>query len=134
MHTFILIPGAGGGAWYWHLVVPRPERRGHEAIPRPLPAGADSAGLADVAEAVIRAIGERQPQRVVLVAQSMAGFTVPLVCQRARVGMVILVNAMIPNPGETPGAWWANTDHREAKRLQNVKDGRPADAPFDPRV
>jgi hypothetical protein len=43
---------------------------------------------------------------------------------------MVLVNAMIPRPGETPGEWWTNTHHDEAKREQNLRDGRPADA-FD---
>jgi pimeloyl-ACP methyl ester carboxylesterase len=41
---------------------------------------------------------------------------------------------MIPKPGETPGEWWGNTGHGEAKRQQNVRDGRGADAPFDPLI
>jgi pimeloyl-ACP methyl ester carboxylesterase len=44
------------------------------------------------------------------------------------------VNAMIPKPGETPGEWWGNTGHGKAKRRQNVRDGRRADAPFDPLI
>src|SRR5215469_10694172 len=48
--------------------------------------------------------------------------------------MVVLVNAMIPKPGETPGEWWENTGHAEATRQQNVRDGRRADAPFDPLI
>jgi hypothetical protein len=32
MSMFVLIPGAGGVAWYWHLVVPLQERAGHDAI------------------------------------------------------------------------------------------------------
>ena len=130
--TFILIPGAGGSAWYWHLVAPKLEQRGHEAVPVSLPAVDDTAGLSEYAATVIRAIGNREPRRVVLVAQSLAGFTVPLVCQQARVASVVLVNAMIPKPGETPGEWWTNTDHDEAKREQNRRDGRSADVPFDP--
>jgi hypothetical protein len=51
-----------------------------------------------------------------------------------RVAMLVLVNAMIPKPGETPGEWWANTGHRDAKRRQNVREGRSADAPFDPLI
>lgn len=39
---------------------------------------------------------------------------------------------MIPKPGETPGEWWTNTRHDGARRRQNRRDGRPADAPFDP--
>jgi hypothetical protein len=29
--TFVLIPGAGGTAWYWHRVVPLLRAAGHEA-------------------------------------------------------------------------------------------------------
>jgi len=122
--TFILIPGAGGSAWYWHLVAPKLEQRGHEAVPVSLPAADDTAGLPEYAATVIHAIGNREPRRVVLVAQSLAGFTVPLVCQKARFALAVLVNAMVPKPGETPGEWWTNTGHDEAKREQNRRDGR----------
>jgi hypothetical protein len=44
MTTFVLIPGAGGAAWYWHRVVPLIERAGHEAIAVDLPAEDESAG------------------------------------------------------------------------------------------
>ena len=96
--TFILIPGAGGSAWYWHLVVPILKQRGHEAIPVALPAADDTAGLPEYAAAVVRAIGDRDPRRVILVAQSLAGFTAPLVCDEVPVALLVLVNAMIPNP------------------------------------
>src|SRR5262245_48386225 len=131
---FILIPGAGGSPWYWHRVAPKLQQRGHEAIPVALPAADNAARLPEYAAAVVRAIGDREPTRVILVAQSMAGFTAPLVCKEIAVAMLVLVNAMIPEPGETPGEWWANTRHEAAKRAQNRRDGRPADAPFDPLV
>lgn len=73
--AFVLIPGAGGRAWYWHLVVRPLQERGHEALPVELPAANDRAGLPQHAAAVVRAIGKRDPSRVVLVAQSLAGFT-----------------------------------------------------------
>src|SRR5262245_4128028 len=132
--SFILIPGAGGSAWYWHLVAPKLQERGHEVVPVELPAADDRAGLPHYAAAVVRAIGNRDPKRVVLVAQSLGGFTLPLVGEEIQVAMLVLVNAMIPKPGETPGEWWRNTDHAEAKRQKNVRDGRRADAPFDPLI
>jgi hypothetical protein len=55
--TFILIPGAGSSAWYWHLVVPRLEQRGFEAVPVELPAADDTAGLPEYAAAVIMLSG-----------------------------------------------------------------------------
>lgn len=132
--SFILVPGAGGSAWYWHLVAPRLARHGHEAVSVALPAAVDKAGLPEYAAAVIRAIGNRNPRRVVLVAQSLAGFTAPLVCNQVPVALLVLLNAMIPKPGERPGEWWANTRHDEARRQQNRRDGRRADAPFDPMI
>ena len=62
----------------------------------------------------------------------MAGFTAPLVCDQVSVALLVLVNAMIPQPGESPGEWFRNTGQGEAKRRQNLHDGREADAPFDP--
>jgi len=129
---FVLVPGAGGSAWYWHLVAPSLREGGHEAVPVELPAADDRAGLPQYAAAVVRAIGKRDLRRVILVAQSLAGFTAPLVCQKMPVAMLVLVNAMIPEPGETPGEWWGHTGQTEAKRQQNVRDGRKPDAPFDP--
>lgn len=111
---FILVPGAGGSAWYWHLVEPELRNRGHDAVAVGLPAADDGAGLPEYAAAVVRVIGKRAPRRVILVAQSLAGFVAPLVCDRARIALLVLVNAMIPLPGETPGAWWGNTRHAEA--------------------
>jgi pimeloyl-ACP methyl ester carboxylesterase len=111
--SFILIPGAGGMAWYWHRVVPLLEQAGCEAIAVDLPADDPSKGLDDYADIVIRAIGTRS--NVVLVAQSLAGFTAPLVCAHDAVGVLIFVNAMIPQPGETAGAWWGNTGAVEAR-------------------
>jgi pimeloyl-ACP methyl ester carboxylesterase len=132
--TYVLVPGAGGSAWYWHLVAPKLRRRAHDTVSVSLPAADDTAGLPAYAEAVVRAIGERERRHLVLVCQSLAGFIAPLVCDQVPVALLVLVNAMIPKPGETPGQWWANVRHGEAKRQQNVRDGRPADAAFDPLI
>lgn len=127
--TYVLIPGAGGSAWYWHLVEAELRRRGHDVVAVELPADDDKAGFRDYTDRVVDAIGVRTD--VVLVAQSMAGFTAPLVCERVPVSLLVLVNAMIPAPGETAGEWWANTGQAEARREQDRRDGRPADADFD---
>jgi Alpha/beta hydrolase family len=111
--TFVLIPGAGGTAWYWHRVVPLLQEAGHEAIAVDLPGDDPAAGLPEYARLVARAIGSRGD--VVLVAQSLGGFTAPLVAAKVPVRSVVFVNAMIPCPGETPGAWWDNTGWAEAR-------------------
>jgi pimeloyl-ACP methyl ester carboxylesterase len=78
--TYVLIPGAGGSAWYWHLVDAELRQRGHDVVVVDLPADDDAAGLPEYTDTVIRAIGDRSD--LVLVAQSMGAFTAPLVCER----------------------------------------------------
>jgi pimeloyl-ACP methyl ester carboxylesterase len=124
--TFILIPGAGGQAWYWHRVVPELTAQGHDAVAVDLPAGDDAAGWAEYTDAAVNAIGERS-SGVVLVAQSMGGFTAALVCERVPVDLLVLVNAMVPVPGETAGDWWANTGQGEAASAFAASQGRPAE-------
>ena len=121
MATFVFVPGAGGMAWYWHRVVPLIRAAGHEPIAVDLPGDDKHAGLATYADLVISAVAERRD--VVLVAQSLAGFTAPLVCARAPVRKVVFVNAMIPQPGETAGAWWGATGAIEAREQAAVSRG-----------
>jgi pimeloyl-ACP methyl ester carboxylesterase len=64
----------------------------------------------------------------------MAAYTAPLVCQRLPVSLLVLVNAMIPAPGETAGDWWANTGQDQARRENDRRAGRSPDADFDPYV
>lgn len=78
-----------------------------------LPGADESAGLPEYTDAVVAAVGDHDD--VVVVAQSMGGFTAPMVCARVPVALLVLVNAMIPLPGETPGAWWDNTGSQEAR-------------------
>jgi len=129
MTTYVLIHSAGSDAWYWHLVAPDLTARGHDVVTMDLPCDDDAAGLAEYADVVVDAIGDRTD--LVLVAQSMAGFTAPLVCERLPVALIVLVAAMVPSPGEPPGEWWANTDWEAARRAQAVRDGRAPDGPFD---
>ncbi|HET6950458.1 MAG TPA: alpha/beta hydrolase [Acidimicrobiales bacterium] len=128
MCTYVLIPGAGSDSWYWHLVGPRLRARGHDVVAVDLPADDDTAGLAEYTDTVVAAIGDPAARGdLVLVAQSMAGFTAPLVCERVPVALLVLVAAMVPLPGESPGDWWAATGHAEALRAQAVRDGRNPD-------
>lgn len=121
MSSYVLIPGAGGDAWYWHRVVPLLAAAGHEVFAVDLPGGDDQAGLPEYASRVARAIGERDD--VVLVAASLGGFTAPLAAARAPVRALVFVNAMIPAPGETPGAWWDNTGWLPARTAAAQESG-----------
>jgi pimeloyl-ACP methyl ester carboxylesterase len=78
---FVLIPGAGGMAWYWHRVAQLLKEAHQEPIAIDLPGDDASASLRDYAD----------------------------------VRMLVFVNAMIPLPGETAGAWWGTTDSAQAR-------------------
>jgi pimeloyl-ACP methyl ester carboxylesterase len=113
VRTFVLIPGAGGMAWNWHRVTPLLIAAGHQAIAVDLPGDDQSAGLPVYAELVSAAMNGHD--EVMLVAFSLGGFTAPLVAGRPEVSGLVLVNAMIPVPGETAGAWWDNTGALQAR-------------------
>jgi pimeloyl-ACP methyl ester carboxylesterase len=132
MAAYVLIPGAGGSSWYWHRLVPELRSRGHDAVPVDLPAADDSAGLDEYADAVIDAIGNRT--ELILVAQSLAGFTAPLVCEQVPVDLLVLLNAMVPAPGESAGDWWANTGQEQAHAERALREGRAPAAQFDPLI
>ena len=125
MATYVLIPGAGSDSWYWHRVEPLLRDRGHEVVAVDLPSADDGADLGTYTDVVVEAIGDRRD--LVLVAQSMGGFTAPLVCDRVPVDLLVLVAAMVPVPCEAPGDWWADTGWEAAKRAAAVADGRDPD-------
>ena len=103
MTTFLLLPGAGGEASYWGPVSLLLEQAGHEAIAVDLPADDPELGLSAYADLALAAAEGRTD--VVLVAQSMGGFTVPLVAARIPLRALVFVNAMIPVPGESASVW-----------------------------
>ena len=117
--TYVLIHGAGSDAWYWHLVVPRLQALDHDVIAVDLPCEDDTARLEEYAQAVVDSVGNRRD--LILVAQSLGGFTAPLVCDRLPATLLILVAAMVPRAGGSAGDWWTNTGHEFP-------------VPFDPEV
>jgi pimeloyl-ACP methyl ester carboxylesterase len=120
MTSAVLIPGAGGLGWYWHLVERRLEDQGYDALIVDL-AACGCTGLPAYADAVVNAIDGRAD--VALIAQSMGAFTAPLVWQRVPISVVVFVNAMIPRPGETPGQWWDNVGSEQARTAAAVRHG-----------
>ncbi len=130
--AYVLIPGAGGDPWTWHLVVRELEAKGHDAIAVQLPTGDDTAGWSEYADAVVAAIGDRR--ELVVVAQSLAGFTAPLVCARIPVDLLVLLNAMIPLPGETGDDWWADVGSGGARRAYIASIGLTEADAADDRV
>lgn len=129
MSTYLLVPGAGGSAWFWHRVTPLLEQRGHTVIAPEIDMTDERLGLADYTDAIVAAgAGARD---VVLVAQSMGGFYAPPACARLDVTLLVLLCPMIPAPGETPGGWWRSSGQLAAMRAAERRAGRDPDAPFD---
>jgi hypothetical protein len=120
MATFALIHGGGDVGWYWHLVEQELRQRGHESVAPDLPCDDDSAGLPEYADTMVEAIGDRGD--VVIVAQSLGGFTAPLVADRIAVHALVLVAGMIPAPGERPDDWVANTGFDQVMREHEQGD------------
>jgi pimeloyl-ACP methyl ester carboxylesterase len=126
--SFVLVPGAGGNAGFWQLVEPLISEAGFHSVAVSLP-NWSGATFADHADAIVAAAGT--PDDVTLVAQSMGAFSAPLTCDRLPVSELVLLNAMIPAPGETAGEWWGNTGQAEAVRTNDLREGRDPDAGFD---
>jgi pimeloyl-ACP methyl ester carboxylesterase len=126
--SFVLVPGAGGNAGLWQLVEPLLQRAGYHSVAVTLP-NWSGATFSDHADAIVAAAGA--PDEVTLVAQSMGAFAAPLSCDRLPVAELVLLNAMIPAPGETAGEWWSNTGQAEAVRSNDLREGRDPDAGFD---
>ncbi|TKJ32763.1 alpha/beta hydrolase [Blastococcus sp. CCUG 61487] len=127
MTTFVLIPGAGGRAAFWALLTGELTRRGHRAVAVDLPADDETAGLQAYTDTVVAALGTADPEPVVVVGQSMGGLTAPLVCARVPVRLLVLLNAMIPRPGETGGEWWTVTGQGPAQAAYLATLGLPPD-------
>lgn len=102
---------------------------GHEAIAVDLPGDDATLGLTRYAELVVDAIGSHSD--VVLAAGSLGGFTAPLVCERTTIRELVLINAMIPEPGETARDWWVHTGALEAQERAARAGGY---GPFDPQT
>lgn len=136
MSTYVLIPGAGGEAWYWHLVAPLLESAGHRAVSVDLPADDPRAGLDAYVAASLDAVGDVAGD-VVVVGQSLGGFTAPVVAERLGATQLVFVAAMIPAPGETAGDWWATSGFhdvwgdQEMDSMEHFLHDLPADVLHD---
>ncbi|MEU4781455.1 alpha/beta hydrolase [Micromonospora sp. NPDC023633] len=132
MATYVLIPPAGSGPWYWHLLAEQLRDRGHDVVAVDLPCDDDSAGLAEYTDAAVRAVGDRTD--LVVVAQSFGAFTGPLVCDRVHADLLVLLTPMVPFPGESPGEWWSGTGYAQARRIQAEREGWTPEQDEDPGV
>ncbi|MEU3623818.1 alpha/beta hydrolase [Amycolatopsis coloradensis] len=132
MATFVLIHGGGGSAWDFHLLEAELTGRGHDVVAVNLPIEDEKAGFDEHVDTVTKAIGDRGD--LVVLGHSYGGFTAPLVAERHSARLLVMLTAMIPKPGETPGDWWGNTGFEDAKDLSDEEkfyNGVPADLVVD---
>ena len=134
--TYLLIPGAGGRASYWHLVVPILRTAGHTVVAPDLPAGDDDAGLDAYVDAALFALdGDGGADELVVVGQSLGAFTAPVVAARRRAAALILVAPMIPTPRrDARASGGTRPGQGEAYAAAARAEGRDPDAPFDADV
>lgn len=130
MSHYVLIPGAGGAAWYWHRVIPLLEAAGHTAVAVDLPGDDQSAGLPEYVELGLAACAYEED--IVIVGQSLGGFTAAMLADRLIAAhrpprALVLLNAMVPAPGETPGAWWGTVGQSEARIAAAEAGGWPVE-------
>ena len=133
MTHYVLLPGAGGAGWYWSRVVPLLEAAGHTAVALDLPADDESAGLPTYVELAHAACAYAED--VVLVGQSLGAFTAVMTADHLlRSGRppraLVLLNGMVPAPGETPGQWWDAVDSESARTAAATEGGWSQD-PYD---
>lgn len=121
MATFVLIHGAGDVGRSWSLVEQRLRARGHDVVAPDLPCEDEDAGLAETADVVVDAIGERKD--LVVVGHSLGGITAPLISDRLPVLALVYLAAMVPAPGERAAQWWENTGYAAAVAAQAARDG-----------
>jgi dienelactone hydrolase len=100
MSVFALVHGAWHGGWCWERVAPELARAGHEAVAPDLPCEDPQAGLDAYTRTVVDAL-DGAGDDVVLVGHSLAGLVVPLVARARRVARMVLLAALLPEPGRS---------------------------------
>ncbi|WP_370326678.1 alpha/beta fold hydrolase [Euzebya sp.] len=126
MPTSVLIHGAGSSGRYWHRVAPLLEVAGHRVVAPDLPAEDDDADLTAYVDAVLADVdagGSLDPP-VVVVGQSLGGFTAPLVADELGADLLVILAGMVPRPGERGVDWWTATGWEAAVRTAAREGGR----------
>jgi pimeloyl-ACP methyl ester carboxylesterase len=107
MSTFILVHGSWHGAWCWHKLVPRLQKRGHTVIAPDLPSlGRDRTPVNRVSLATWRRhvcnIVDSAPEPVVLVGHSRGGIVISEVAEHRpeRVRTLVYLCAFLLANGE----------------------------------
>ena len=127
MALFVFVHGAGDVGATYDLVGDELRARAHDAAAPDLPSEDPGASLEDYAAVVSAAAGGRED--VILVGHSLGGFAATLAAARMSPQALVLLSAMIPAPGESPGEWWEATGYGDA--VEDADDPYWHDVPAD---
>lgn len=135
MTNFLLLHGASSTGWIWHRVKGELERSGHRVVSPDLPCADPDADLNAYVEVALQAVSAQFGESpVVVVAQSMAGLMAPVIATRCEVSQLVLIAAMIPNPGESGFEWAVSSGSREAQAAYLTEIGLAGCDPHDPEL
>lgn len=123
MATYVLIHGAASDSWYWHRVIPLLTAAGHDVVAPDLPVSDPSCGIPEYTDSVVATIDGHAADDLIVVAQSLGGFTGALLATRVPVKLLVFLAAMAPKEGETPGQWWEASGFGPAKRENDERLG-----------
>ena len=119
--TFVLIPGAGGSSFTFHRLVSELERATDGRSQSICPPATTGPGSTPMPMRWWRRSGTGcvrcwwRPRWRASRRRASA--------RASPVELVVLLNAMIPQPGETAGAWWEATGQAEARAEQAARTG-----------
>ena len=133
MTTYLLVPGAWGGAWMWDAVARDLRGRGHEAHAVTLPGlsahsdePADGIGLADHVAYVRGLLAELNQRGVVLVGHSYAGLVTAqaAAAEPERVGHAVFVDSNLPSEGRSMVDGWSREGQERVRADIAAHGGR----------
>src|SRR5215203_1442441 len=113
MATFVLVPGAWHGGWWFDPLARRLRRHGHEAYPLTLTGVGDrnylltdSVNLDNIQD-LANVLEAERIEDAVLVGHSYGGMVITGVADRVpeRVDALVYVDAFVPRDGDPPGTW-----------------------------